>query len=516
MVDTRALPLISNETYLYIFDFLELSSETALVGCKKHWCKLACVCRLFYAHFVGKIYEELVFDAREGSAGPLEDITPKSDTRLSEDGGQGLFSRSTLLRSRVQTCTFRNWQDLDSHGWLRRPLQDLLGLCRTGITRMANLSTLRLEFTSINEKLVSALLLCNQLTHLEIDRSSFDTGECMVQLATKTHTALLLGQLPITHIRVLSTPAPPEVATLFWAAMSQWKHLTHFHAANAFLDISNLLATPNRHQLRTVILTHINDPKGFANFLESCTQLERLEVTSHSQDFKSDFRLSSSAVPHLAHLHSTSSIARALARGRSITHLHLCIIGSPETQSTDDEPLDSQSSGPFLESHSSRRSVQFLEGAHSLQSLRLSYDSYIECGVKSMVFPALVDLTLDLNAELSAYPTSSADIPDSDATPLQRPLFSLIRAFIDEQLPSSHNQLRSLVFHLRPTVRLPLGIKRYIRNQRSMVSTLHSGPFPALVDASLEGTVRLSWLPERKVWVSGNQASWAYSKSKAW
>ncbi|TFL01119.1 hypothetical protein BDV98DRAFT_90051 [Pterulicium gracile] len=177
----------------------------------------------------------------------------------------------TLLGSRMQRCTIRNWPrddvDSDDEESEKAVLQVILGLYILATTRMPNIRMLRLENTFIDDELFSAVEKCRHLTRLEIIDCVFDTSEAMIVFTKKARTGSPLRGLAMKDIRVKSTSAPMEITALFQKAIGAWKDLTHFRATS-ILHLSDFFALRNPDKLRTVILGHIHqDPQRFADFL---------------------------------------------------------------------------------------------------------------------------------------------------------------------------------------------------------------------------------------------------------
>lgn len=375
MVGTRPLPIISNEIYLEIFEYLEPSPEMHIDECKAIWSNLADVCRFFCAHFMGKIYEEFTFEVEKNTSGSSKDKTRKYITRICR-GINEKAKLHTLVGSRVQRCIIRNWPvGGNEDGQVDLVLGAFLGLYTTAITRMPSLHTLRLESTFIGEELFSAVLKCRHLTRLELVDCRFDSSEDMAFLATKLRTASSLGGLRIQNICVMSTTAPPEIAALFRKAICAWKGLAHWRTAGEFLNASDLSALRNPNKLHSLVLSRAEDPQHLADFLQSCTQLQRLEVTSHPMDFETKFIVNAAAVPLLTHLHSTTAIAQQLVKGRRITYLRLCWV------------------------EFSRVSAHFLENMKTLQSLSIPYLLYDP----TITLPRLTYVSVEIDATRTLF-----------------------------------------------------------------------------------------------------------------
>ena len=177
---TKELPLIPNEVYFEIFDYIEPSDLMSVSEYKCILSNLALVCRFFCVVLLPRIFKSLTFSGHPDKV---------------DASGYALFCRALirgkepacLLALHIRECTFSQWAAGEDH--IELAFNGFLGFYNRAITRMPNLKSLVLSCMPISKKLTQAMSKLTQLKALVMDSCEvgddvMDQDICKLKLVT--------------------------------------------------------------------------------------------------------------------------------------------------------------------------------------------------------------------------------------------------------------------------------------------------------------------------------------------
>jgi len=297
----KTLPLISNEVYFEIFDYIEPSYLMSVSEYKRILSNLALVCRFFCAVLLPRIFKSLTFSGHPHK---------ESDTP-----GYASFCRALIrgkepacsLALHVRECTFSQWDDCEDH--LQWVFDGFLGLYNQSIARMLNLESLVLSHTPLSKKLIQAMSKLRRLKALVMDNCEVADdmmNEDICKLSSlKLVTLEFHGDWYIRELLELISPALRVFRT------SDWDFARDFMTETAQCHIEELEVS----QVEDVIVLR--------KFLERNPSIMKLNIRSIRSEHATPLCLSPSSLPRLHSIDCPSSLILDFVRSRPLRRIAL-------------------------------------------------------------------------------------------------------------------------------------------------------------------------------------------------
>ena len=321
----RVLPLVANEIYITIFDFLEPPESPADMEpgeskeCKATFSNLALVCRFFCAECLPRVFRSMEFSGRRHR----KEAPSYSKFCRGLVAGDGPAS---YLGTHVRECTITQWMQAREKGkWV---FANFLKLYVKSIPYLIHLKTLRLHSTPLDLNFIVALSSLEKLTSLSL-------VDCEFLSMTKNYptifTPLTLTQFELLHNRDGDDDYDKESALVAnLSDLVSSKSLRSLRTnSHAFLD--RFLNQDISFGIETLAFTlFASQAPKLQDFLERTPSISKIQIENMEFGVRSPsplLDLSPSALPILKELECpTPYLAEWLVPGRP---LHSIIIRDP-------------------------------------------------------------------------------------------------------------------------------------------------------------------------------------------
>lgn len=312
------LPLIPNEIYLAIFDYLEPSESPEdvdidqLTEYRANMSNLALVCRFFCAESIPRIFRAMTYSGHgHGKSTP-------SYAKFCRELVAG-EDRACYLAQYVHECSITHWmQAVEPGAWV---FANFLKLYVKSIPRLASLETLRLHDTPIDLKFLTSLEALERLKSLTI--SACDFG------ASTKETQLPFTTLKLTHFELsahrnnaLLVPLSQIVASssLRMLHTDNWEFLKAVMSLKVDFGIETLVIP--------VSVPEISHLQKFLRETNSILGISIISIQSFGQYRELScplLDLPASSLPHLRSLECPSCLIDDFVHGRPLISIKITL-----------------------------------------------------------------------------------------------------------------------------------------------------------------------------------------------
>jgi len=293
---TKELPLIPNEVYFDIFDYIEPSDLMSVSEYKRILSNLTLVCRFFCAVLLPRIFKSLTFSGRPHR---------KSDTP-----GYPSFCRALIrgkepacsLALHVRECTFSQWDCYANR--LQRVFNGFLRIYHPPIARMLNLESLVLSCMSVSKKLIQAMSKLTRLKALVMYNCYVNKDICKLS-SLKLVTLEFHGDWYIRELLELISPALRVFRT------GEWDFARDFMTGTAQCHIEELE------------ISLVEDVIVLRQFLERTPSIRKLKISHIYSAHATPLGLSPSSLPRLHSIDCPSSLILDFVCSRPLRRIAL-------------------------------------------------------------------------------------------------------------------------------------------------------------------------------------------------